>query len=115
MRSAVGVATGSVWRFDTEDVLIVPHAHQAGDWRLSDPEMERLIEIQSTHGTFEWFGNYYGNADMASRVSFWGGRDECLDKLGQLVQAGAKHLILNPVLDEMEHLELLSEEIVPYL
>jgi probable F420-dependent oxidoreductase len=63
----------------------------------------------------EWFGNYYGNADMASRVSFWGGRDECLDKLGQLVQAGAKHLILNPVLDEMEHLELLSEEIVPYL
>ena len=63
----------------------------------------------------EWFGHYYGNADMAARVSIWGSRDECLDKLGRLVQAGAKHLILNPVLDEMEHLELLSEEIVPYL
>ena len=63
----------------------------------------------------EWFGYYYGNADMAARVSIWGGRDECLDKLGRLVQAGAKHLILNPVFDEMEHLELLSEEIVPYL
>ena len=45
--------------YDTNDVLIVPHAHQAGDWRLSDPEMETMIEIQSTHGTFEWFGNYY--------------------------------------------------------
>ncbi len=45
--------------YDTDDVLIVPHAHQAGDWRLNDPEMERLVEIQSTHGTFEWFGNYY--------------------------------------------------------
>ncbi len=44
---------------DTNDVLIIPHAHQAGDWRLNDPEMERLIEIQSMHGTFEWFGNYY--------------------------------------------------------
>jgi len=63
----------------------------------------------------EWFGYYYGNAEMASRVAIWGGRDECLDKLGQLVEAGAKHLILNPVLDEMEHLEILSEEIVPYL
>ena len=45
--------------YDTDDVLIIPHAHQAGDWRLNDPEMERLIEIQSMHGTFEWFGNYY--------------------------------------------------------
>jgi probable F420-dependent oxidoreductase len=63
----------------------------------------------------EWFGNYYGNAEMGSRVSIWGSRDECLDKLGNLVQSGAKHLILNPMFDEMAHLELLSEEIVPYL
>lgn len=45
--------------YDTDDVLIIPHAHQAGDWRINDPEMERLIEIQSMHGTFEWFGNHY--------------------------------------------------------
>ena len=63
----------------------------------------------------EWFGLYYGKPEMASRVSIWGGRDECLDKLGVLVQAGAKHLLLNPVYNVMEHLELLAEEIVPYL
>ncbi len=46
-------------RYDTKDVLIIPHAHNAGDWRRSDPDMERLVEIMSMHGTFEWFGNYY--------------------------------------------------------
>ena len=46
-------------RYDTNDVVIIPHAHQAGDWRSSDPDMESLIEIMSMHGTFEWFGNYY--------------------------------------------------------
>lgn len=63
----------------------------------------------------EWFDYYYGNAEMGSRVAVWGSRDECLDRLGELVQAGAKHLLLNPMFDEMEYLELLSEEIVPYL
>ena len=42
-----------------EDVLIIPHAHQVGDWRNSDPEMQTLVEIQSFHGVFEWFGHMY--------------------------------------------------------
>ena len=63
----------------------------------------------------EWFGIRYRNADMAPKVSVWGSRDECLNKLGELVQAGAQHLMLNPVFDEMEHLELLAQEVVPKL
>lgn len=63
----------------------------------------------------EWFGVRYRNADMASRVSIWGSKEECLHKLGELVQAGAQHLMLNPVFDEMTHLEQLAEEIVPKL
>jgi alkanesulfonate monooxygenase SsuD/methylene tetrahydromethanopterin reductase-like flavin-dependent oxidoreductase (luciferase family) len=63
----------------------------------------------------EWFGIRYRNADMASRVCVWGSRDECLNQLGELVQAGAQHLMLNPVFDEMEHLELLAQEVVPKL
>ena len=46
-------------RYDTNDVLIIPHAHQPGDWRNSDADMETVVEIMSMHGTFEWFGNYY--------------------------------------------------------
>ena len=46
-------------RNGTDDVLIIPHAHQAGDWSRNDPDMERLVEIQSGHGTFDWFGDKY--------------------------------------------------------
>jgi probable F420-dependent oxidoreductase len=62
-----------------------------------------------------WFGVRYKNADMASRVAVWGSKAECLDKLGELVKAGAQHLMLNPVFDEMEHVELLAREIMPQL
>jgi hypothetical protein len=44
---------------DLNDVLIIPHAHESGDWRRSDPQLERLVEIASDHGTFEWFGRAY--------------------------------------------------------
>lgn len=60
----------------------------------------------------EWFGARYKNAEMAPRVSVWGSRDECLERLGELVRAGARHLLLNPVFDEMEHLELLAEQVL---
>jgi probable F420-dependent oxidoreductase len=62
-----------------------------------------------------WFGVRYKNADMASRVAVWGSKAECLDQLGELVKAGAQHLMLNPVFDEMEHVELLAQEIMPQL
>jgi hypothetical protein len=52
---------------------------------------------------------------MASRVSIWGDRAECTDKLGELVRTGARHLLLNPVFDEMEHMELLASDVIPKL
>ena len=58
---------------DDEDVLVVPHAHQPGDWTNSDPGIERLVEIQSGHGTFEWFGNKY--LENGFRVGFIGASD----------------------------------------
>jgi probable F420-dependent oxidoreductase len=63
----------------------------------------------------QWFGERYKNADMAPRVSIWGGVAECIDKLGELVRAGAQHFLLNPVFDEMEHLERLATEVMPRL
>ncbi len=63
----------------------------------------------------EWFAIRYKNADLAFRVAIWGSRDECIEKLSEIVRAGAKHLVLNPAFDEMEHLELLANEIMPHL
>ena len=39
--------------YDPDDVLVIPHAHEAADWTQSDPELEKLVEIYSMHGTFE--------------------------------------------------------------
>ena len=63
----------------------------------------------------EWFAMRYKNAEMAVQVSIWGSRAECIDKLGVLVQAGAQHLLLNPVFDEMEHVEELAQDVMPSL
>jgi hypothetical protein len=54
----------------------------------------------------------YKNADMAWRVSTLGNREECTDKLGELVRA---HLLLNAVFDQMEQIETLSSDVVPQL
>jgi hypothetical protein len=46
---------------DPADVLIVPHCHEPGDWNFNDAAMERLVEIYSMHGSFEWFGRRFLN------------------------------------------------------
>ena len=44
---------------EEEDLLIIPHAHSAGDWTQSDGGLERVVEIHSVHGSFEWYGNMF--------------------------------------------------------
>jgi probable F420-dependent oxidoreductase len=63
----------------------------------------------------QWFGARYKFPDMAPRVSIFGSRSECVDKLGELVKAGAQHLLLDPVYDHVEQMELLATEVVPAL
>ena len=63
----------------------------------------------------QWFGARYKFPDMAPRVSIYGSRTECVDKLGELVRAGAQHLLLDPVYDHVEQMELLATEVVPAL
>ena len=58
---------------DADDVLVIPHAHQPGDWTNSDNSVERLVEIQSGHGTFDWFGDKY--LRNGYRVGFVGASD----------------------------------------
>jgi probable F420-dependent oxidoreductase len=117
----IGAGSSSFEAFKTQYGLLQQFLEEQG----RDPERFGIskrvyVAIDDDRGRAEarlkeWFGYYYGNAEMAPRVAAWGSRDECLDRLGEYVQAGAKHLLLNPVLDEMEHLEILAEEIVPYL
>jgi probable F420-dependent oxidoreductase len=63
----------------------------------------------------EWFGAFYGRPQMAEEVSVWGPPDECVAGLKQVVAGGAGMLMLNPVFDEMEHLEVFASAIAPKL
>ena len=46
-------------RHDPADVLVIPHAHNPGDYRQSDPRLAPLVEMMSMHGAFEWFAQEY--------------------------------------------------------
>ena len=65
---------------DPNDVVVIPHAHQPGNYRLSDPDIEPLVEIMSQHGTFEWFGQKY--LDHGHEVGFTAASDNHLSQPG---------------------------------
>lgn len=44
---------------EVDNVLIIPHAHEAGDWNANDADMQKLVEIYSNHGSFEYFGQKF--------------------------------------------------------
>jgi len=57
-----------------EDVVVIPHAHQPGNWWRSDARFEPLVEIVSNHGAFEWLGRRY--LESGFRLGFIGGSDD---------------------------------------
>lgn len=65
---------------NARNVLVIPHAHQSGDYRQSDPELQDLVEIMSQHGTFEWFGRKY--LENGHQVGFIAASDNHLSQPG---------------------------------
>ncbi len=63
----------------------------------------------------EWFGAYYNDPDRADRVSVWGSAEQVVEGLQEVVSAGARLVILSPVFDGMEQMEILASEVVPKL
>lgn len=69
-----------------QDVVIIPHAHQAGDYRQNDPQLEPLVEILSQHGTFEWFARMY--LSHGHQVGFTAASDNHLSQPGYSAPIG---------------------------
>ena len=63
----------------------------------------------------EWFGAFYGRPELAAEVSVWGEPAECVERLSEITGAGVGFLMLNPVFDEMEQLELFASALAPKL
>ena len=75
-----GLYQGLRRRHRPEDVVVIPHAHQAADYRLNDPLLEPVVEIMSQHGTFEWFGRMY--LRQGHQVGFVAASDNHLSQPG---------------------------------
>ena len=73
---------------DPGDVVVIPHAHQAGDYRQSDPALEPLVEIMSQQGTFEWFARSY--LRQGHQVGFIAASDNHLAQPGYSAPHGAR-------------------------
>ena len=56
----------------------------------------------------EWFGHVYGNADLASQVAVWGPASYIKERVAELIDIGAEHVLVNPVFDFDDHLEALA-------
>jgi len=75
-------------------------------------DKDRSLAVQRLR---DWFGLYYGHADLAERVSVWGSVEECADGLREIVAAGARLLVFNPVFGLKEQMEILASEVIPRL
>jgi probable F420-dependent oxidoreductase len=66
----------------------------------------------------ERLGNAYGGTSSQpthERVAVWGPSDECVAKLREVTSAGASLIILTPLFDQAEQLEIIADEIRPHL
>ncbi len=63
----------------------------------------------------EYFEAFYGRGALAAEVSVWGSVDQCVAGIREVMAAGARIVMLNPVFDEVEQLERLAAEVAPRL
>lgn len=63
----------------------------------------------------QWFGEFYGKAEMADEVAVWGSAERIADEIRRIRDAGIEHLLLNPVFDEENQMERLANEVLSRL
>lgn len=56
----------------------------------------------------EWFAHVYGSADLANAVAVWGPEAHVRERIAEVIDIGAEHMLLHPVFDFDEHLEALA-------
>jgi alkanesulfonate monooxygenase SsuD/methylene tetrahydromethanopterin reductase-like flavin-dependent oxidoreductase (luciferase family) len=62
----------------------------------------------------EQLSRFYGGADLIS-VAVFGTPEQCVQGLGEVADAGAELILLNPLFDDAEQMERLAAEVIPHL
>lgn len=128
LRRAVRLADGFMGAGSTSTAQFTDHVRtirEELDRRGRDPAdfpISKRVYIavdsdadRANHRLTEWFGSWYGRAEMSAEVSVWGSVEACVEGLQEVVDAGAEMLMLNPVFDYDEHLETLMFQVGPAL
>ncbi len=65
----------------------------------------------------EWFGTTYPGRDpaMVDSLAVWGRPEDCLDQLCPLLESKPDYIVLNPVFDELEQLDVLASDLAPVI
>jgi len=56
----------------------------------------------------KFFEHTYGNPDMASHVAIWGSQESVFERINEIIDLGANHVLAHFVFDFDEHLEALA-------
>ena len=60
-----------------------------------------------------FFAAHYRSADLGSRCAVWGPPDRCVEALDAVRREGAGMILLNPMFDHLEQIDLLVDEVLP--
>ncbi|MBO0911470.1 MAG: TIGR03619 family F420-dependent LLM class oxidoreductase [Acidobacteria bacterium] len=111
LKRAVELGTGYIGAGSTptdrflEDIKLLPPDFPKAK-RLYVAVGDELNELR------KWFGAFYGKPEMADQVAVWGSAERIRGEISRLKLAGVNHLLLNPVFDEENQLERLSNEVL---
>jgi len=117
----VGSGVATTAHFSAQVAVLHTHLAAAGRTTAAFPISKRVYiacdrkperPLRRLRG---WFGVHYGDPELADGAAVWGDRDACIEQLQRIVDAGATHLLLHPVYDELTQLEILAAEIAPQL
>jgi alkanesulfonate monooxygenase SsuD/methylene tetrahydromethanopterin reductase-like flavin-dependent oxidoreductase (luciferase family) len=115
----IGAGSSSTEDFRAQVQTLVPALERQRKDPASFPVAKRVYiavdrdRDQAGKSAREWFGLYYGRPEMAERVAVWGNPAECSEKLREVIAAGARLLVLNPMFKMQDQLEMLAREVIP--
>lgn len=118
----IGAGGSSTAQFASEVVALRRLLEEAGRDPAGFPMGKRVYiavdpdKARAGQRLADWFGSSYrGRPSMHEEVAVWGSAAECTEKLLEIKQAGAELVLLTPLFDEAEQLEIFASEIKPHL
>lgn len=96
---------------DPQAFPISKRVYLAMDPQRPDRGKQRLDEFFAAR--YPW--QIEANPNFVADICYWGGPEQVADGLRDVVAAGAEMIVLNPLWDFVEQLEMLAEEVIPLL